>query len=220
MREIYRFLEELKQNNNREWFNANKDWYLAVKAEHEAFVNRLIPALAKVDPEVDGLSARDCIFRIYRVVRFSPNKEPYKTHIGAYMVKGGKKSPRAGYDVHIEPGNSLLSGGIWCPEPSLLKALRKDVYDNIDEFTGIIRDKKFQKYYTLDGEKLKTVPQPFPKDFPEGEMLKYKSYTVTNNIPDTFLERDDAIEQLVERFALMQPFNRFLNYTVEETWHN
>lgn len=218
MREIYRFLEELKQNNNREWFNANKDRYLAVKAKHEAFVNRLIPALAKVDPEVDGLMARDCIFRIYRDVRFSPNKEPYKTHIGAYMVKGGKKSPRAGYYVHIEPGNSLLSGGIWCPEPSLLKALRKDVYDNIDEFMGIIRDKKFQKYYTLDGEKLKTVPQPFPKDFPEGEMLKYKSYTVTNNIPDTFLERDDAIEQTVERFALMKPFNHFLNYTVEETW--
>ena len=218
MREIYRFLEELKQNNNREWFNANKDWYLTVKAEHEAFVNRLIPALAKVDPEVDGLTAKDCIFRIYRDVRFSPNKEPYKTHIGAYMVKGGKKSPRAGYYVHVEPGNSLLSGGIWCPEPSLLKALRKDVYDNIDEFTGIIRDKKFQKYYTLDGEKLKTVPQPFPKDFSEGEMLKYKSYTVINNIPDTFLERDDAIEQIVERFALMQPFNRFLNYTVEETW--
>ena len=218
MREIYRFLEELKQNNNREWFNANKDWYLAVKAEHEAFVNRLIPALAKVDPEIDGLTAKDCIYRIYRDVRFSPNKEPYKTHIGAYMVKGGKKSPRAGYYVHIEPGNSLLSGGIWYPEPSLLKALRKDVYDNIDEFTGIVRDKKFQKYYTLDGEKLKTVPQPFPKDFPEGEMLKYKSYTVTNNIPDTFLERVDAIEQIVERFALMQPFNRFLNYTVEETW--
>lgn len=218
MREIYRFLEELKQNNNREWFNANKDWYLSVKAEHESFVNRLIPALAKVDPEIDGLTAKDCIYRIYRDVRFSPNKEPYKTHIGAYMVKGGKKSPRAGYYVHIEPGNSLLSGGIWCPEPSLLKALRKDVYDNIDEFTGIVRDKKFQKYYTLDGEKLKTVPQPFPKDFPEGEMLKYKSYTVTNNIPDTFLERDDAIERIVERFALMQPFNRFLNYTVEETW--
>ena len=88
MREVYRFLEELRQNNNREWFNANKEWYLAVKAEHEAFINRLIPALAKVDPEVDGLTAKDCIFRIYRDVRFSPNKEPYKTHIGAYMVKG------------------------------------------------------------------------------------------------------------------------------------
>ena len=76
MREVYRFLEELRQNNNREWFNANKEWYLAVKAEHEAFINRLIPALAKVDPEVDGLTAKDCIFRIYRDVRFSPNKEP------------------------------------------------------------------------------------------------------------------------------------------------
>ena len=218
MREVYRFLEELRQNNNREWFNANKEWYLAVKEEHEAFINRLIPALAKVDPEVDGLTAKDCIFRIYRDVRFSPNKEPYKTHIGAYMVKGGKKSPRSGYYVHVEPGNSLLAGGIWCPEPSLLKALRKDVYDNIDEFTGIIRDKEFQKYYVLDGEKLKTVPAPFPKDFPEGELLKYKSYTIENKVPDSFFEGEDAIERIVKRLLVMQPFHRFLNYTVEETW--
>lgn len=218
MQEVYRFLEELRENNNREWFNTNKEWYLTVKAEHEAFINRLISALAKVDPEVDGLTAKDCIFRIYRDVRFSPNKEPYKTHIGAYMVKGGKKSPRSGYYVHVEPGNSLLAGGIWCPEPSLLKALRKDVYDNIDEFTGIIRDKEFQKYYTLDGEKLKTVPAPFPKDFPEGELLKYKSYTIENKVPDSFFEGADAIERIVERLLVMQPFHRFLNYTVEETW--
>lgn len=218
MREVYRFLEELKRNNNREWFNANKDWYLAVKSEHETFINRLILALAKVDPEVDGLTAKDCIFRIYRDVRFSPNKEPYKTYIGAYMVKGGKKSPRSGYYVHVEPGNSLLAGGIWCPEPSLLKALRKDVYDNIDEFTGIIRDKEFRKYYVLDGEKLKNVPAPFPKDFPEGELLKYKSYTIENKVTDTFFVEKDAIERVAKRLLLMQPFHRFLNYTVEETW--
>ena len=147
MAEVFRFLKELRENNNREWFHAHKEWYLTVKAGHEDFINRVIPALAVREPEVDGLMAKDCIFRIYRDIRFSPNKEPYKTHIGAYMVKGGKQSPRAGYYVHIEPGNCMIGGGIWCPEPSLLKALRKDVYDNIDEFTGIIRDTEFQKYY-------------------------------------------------------------------------
>ena len=98
-----------------------------MKARHEDFINQVIPALAVTEPDMDGLTAKDCIFRIYRDVRFSPNKEPYKTHIGAYMVKGGKQSPRAGYYVHIEPGNCMVGGGIWCPEPSLLKALRKDV---------------------------------------------------------------------------------------------
>ena len=218
MAEVFRFLEELRENNNREWFNAHKEWYLAVKAGHEDFINRVIPALAVTEPDVDGLTAKDCIFRIYRDVRFSPNKEPYKTHIGAYMVKGGKQSPRAGYYVHIEPGNCMIGGGIWCPEPSLLKALRKDVYDNIDEFTGIIRDAEFQKHYGLEGEKLKKVPAPFPADFPEGDLLKYKSYTVSNYVPDSFFEGGDVVERCVERLLLMQPFNHFLNYTVEETW--
>ena len=218
MAEVFRFLKELKENNNREWFNAHKEWYLAVKARHEDFINQVIPALAVTEPDMDGLTAKYCIFRIYRDVRFSPNKEPYKTHIGAYMVKGGKQSPRAGYYVHIEPGNCMVGGGIWCPEPSLLKALRKDVYDNIDEFTGILRDAKFQKYYVLEGEKLKKVPAPFPADFPEGDLLKYKSYTVSNYVPDSFFEREDVVERCVERLLLMQPFNRFLNYTVEETW--
>ena len=140
MAEVFRFLEELRENNNREWFNAHKEWYLTVKAEHEDFINRVILALAVTEPDVDGLTAKDCIFRIYRDVRFSPNKDPYKTHIGAYMVKGGKQSPRAGYYVHVEPGNCMIGGGIWCPEPSLLKALRKDVFDYIYVFTGIIRD--------------------------------------------------------------------------------
>ena len=87
MAEVFRFLKELKENNNREWFNAHKEWYLAVKARHEDFINQVIPALAVTEPDMDGLTAKDCIFRIYRDVRFSPNKEPCKTHIGAYMVK-------------------------------------------------------------------------------------------------------------------------------------
>lgn len=92
------------------------------------------------------------------------------------------------------------------------------MYDNIEEFTGIIRKPEFQKQYVLDGEKLKKVPAPFPSDFPEGELLKYKSYTVLNVVPDSFFEGRNVIERCVERLLLIQPFNRFLNYTVEETW--
>lgn len=218
MDEIFRFLRELRENNNREWFQANKEWYLRVKAKHEAFINQVIEVLAKREPDVEGLEAKDCTYRIYRDMRFSPDKTPYKTHIGAYMVRGGKKSPRAGYYIHLEPDHCLFGGGIWCPELSLLKALRQDVHDNIEEFTGIVEDPKFSKYYVVEGEKLKNVPAPFPKDFAGGEWLKFKSYTVSNYVPESFFKGEHVIEHIVDRLMLMQPFNRFLNYTVEETW--
>ena len=114
---------------------------------------------------------------------------------------------------------SLLAGGIWCPPPALLKALRMDIYGNIEEFSEIMRDKEFSKYYRLDGEKLKKVPAPFPSDFPEAEWLKYKYYTVEGDVDDAFFCGDGAAERVARRLALIVPFNRFLNYTVDESWH-
>ncbi|WP_294140886.1 DUF2461 domain-containing protein [uncultured Sanguibacteroides sp.] len=217
MKEILHFLSDLKENNNREWFQANKSRYLKIKVLHEEFIGELIREIAKFDPEIDGLAVKDCIFRIYRDTRFATDKTPYKTHIGAFMARGGKMDPRGGYYVHIEPGGSLFAGGIWCPPPAMLKALRQDVYDNIEEFTSIIREPEFAKYYYMDGEKLKKVPLPFPKDFPEGELLKYKNYTVTNDVSDAFWEGDHLVERCAERLKLLLPFNRFLNYTVDES---
>lgn len=217
MKEVLSFLSDLKENNNREWFQANKSRYLKIKAIHEEFIRELIQEIAEFDPEIDGLLVKDCIFRIYRDTRFAADKTPYKTHIGAFMVKGGKMNPRGGYYVHIEPGGSLFAGGIWCPSPAMLKALRRDVYDNVEEFLAIIRNPEFEKYYYMDGEKLKKVPVPFPKDFPEAELLKYKTYTVTNRISDGFWEEDRLVKRCAERLKLLLPFNRFLNYTVDES---
>ena len=219
MEEVYRFLKELRAHNDREWFHANKEWYLEVKALHEAFIDEIIGVLAKVDGEVEGLTAKDCVFRIYRDIRFSLDNSPYKTHIGAFIAKGGRMAPRGGYYVHVEPGHSLLAGGIWCPPPALLKALRMDIYGNVEEFSEIMRDKEFSKYYRLDGEKLKKVPAPFPSDFPEAEWLKYKYYTVEGDVDDAFFCGDGAAERVARRLALIVPFNRFLNYTVDESWH-
>lgn len=217
MKQVFDFLRELKENNNREWFQENKKRYLEVKSVYEQFIREVIEGIAKFDPEIDGLEVKDCTFRIYRDVRFSSDKSPYKTHMGAFMVRGGKMNPRGGYYVHVDPEESLFAGGIWCPGPALLKALRRDVYDNVEEFTSIIRDKKFAKYYRMDGEKLKKVPTPFPADFPEAELLKYKMYTVTNHVPESFFEGPEAVKKSVERLKLLLPFNRFLNYTVDES---
>ncbi|MDR1097521.1 MAG: DUF2461 domain-containing protein [Tannerella sp.] len=218
MKAFFKFLKELQANNNREWFKANKQRYDALYRDFVETVRQLIAGIATFDPEVAGLDAKNCIYRIYRDIRFSPDKTPYKTHFGAYMTGyGGRTSPYGGYYLHIEPGNSLVSGGVWCPEPALLKRLRHDIYDNVEEFTAIIEDGKFRKVYgELEGDVLKRVPDGFPKDSPCGDLLRHKSFVVSAMKPEQFFCSKDWIDEAVEDFRLLYPFNRFLNYTVGE----
>lgn len=189
MKEIYDFLRELRENNDREWFNAHKKRYVELKAWFDEWVGKLIEKTAGFDEEIEGLNVKDCVYRIYRDVRFSPDKSPYKTHFAAYLASpGGRNSQRAGYYVHLEPDGSLLGGGLYCPEPSLLKKLRQDIYDNIEEFTSILEEKKFAAEFAgIDAtDKLKKVPAPFPSDFPQGDLLKYKHYDIVTYKPDSF----------------------------------
>jgi uncharacterized protein (TIGR02453 family) len=216
---ILQFLAELNQNNNREWFAENKEKYQHALADFEQMVNYLIAHIAEFDKDIAGLQAKDCTFRIYRDVRFSHDKSPYKNHFGAYISsKGGRKSQRAGYYIHMELGYCMLSGGIYCPQPEVLKALRQAVYDNIEEFKGIVENPTFAKTFVIgETDKLKTVPRGFPKDFPDAEYLKQKHYTVAHMVSDDFFASDDSMEKSVEVFKRMQPLNKFLNYTVDDT---
>lgn len=116
------FLSELKQNNNRDWFQQNKEWYLKIKSDHEKLVSEIITGLSVIDSQLQLLKPAECVFRIYRDVRFSKNKDPYKTALGAVFSKGGRKGKYAGYYLHIEPGNSFAGGGIWRPDSDVLKA--------------------------------------------------------------------------------------------------
>jgi uncharacterized protein (TIGR02453 family) len=209
---IFDFLKNLEQNNNRPWFDENKETYEAAKSDFEQFIDVLIPRLKEFDDDIDVFSSKECIFRIYRDVRFSKNKDPYKTNFGAYIVKGGRKSPYAGYYVHIQPSESFIGGGIYQPSPEVLKSVRKEIYENIDEFKEIINDARFKKYFPeLYGEALKTAPKDFPKDFPDIDLLKFKHYTVIHNIKDSFYSSPDLLEKLIEIFKVQYPFNRFLN---------
>lgn len=215
---LFTFLNELSVNNNREWFQDNKKRYDALRNEFIETVRLLIDRIATFDPEIAGLEAKNCIYRIYRDVRFSQDKTPYKTHFGAYMTgHGGRTSPYGGYYLHLEPGNSLLSGGVWCPPSPLLKKLRKDIYDNIDEFVAIIENKDFkQTFPMLEGEMLKRMPDGFPADSPYGYILKHKYFTVLAPKPEEYFYTDNWMDQAVEDFKKLYPFNRFLNYTVGE----
>ncbi len=216
-KQLVQFLRDLQANNNRPWFQENKDRYETVRKEFVANVQELIDKIAVFDPAVAGLEAKDCMYRIYRDIRFSPNKLPYKNHMGAYLSKGGRKSVYSGYYIHIEPGNCILSGGLWRPDPPILKALRKDIYENMDEFIEILENPEFKKYYPgLDGEQLKRMPAGFPIDTPHGEVLLFKDYCITASVPDDFFYRKNWIEEAVEIFKKQLPFHRFLNFTVDE----
>ena len=128
---ILQFLSELKTNNNREWFADNKDWYNKVRKEFESLSQELIIEISKFDDDIKHVEVKDCVFRIYRDTRFSHDKSPYKTHFGVFIASaGGRKSQRGGYYLHLDPAECFVAVGVWCPQPDLLKALRKSVFEH------------------------------------------------------------------------------------------
>jgi uncharacterized protein (TIGR02453 family) len=207
------FLQKLAKNNNKIWFDKHRDEYEAAKDDFEALVTGIINGLAVTEPAFKQQKAKDSIFRIYRDVRFSKDKTPYKTHFSADFSKGGRKSPGAGYYLHIEPGGkSFAGGGIWMPDAPLLKSVRQEIDYNFKEFKAIIEDKKFKK--TLDkinGEQLKTMPQGYTADNPAIEYLKMKSFVTGSNIPNADITGKGLVKKVLEIFTTMRPFINFLN---------
>jgi uncharacterized protein (TIGR02453 family) len=211
------FLKDLAANNNREWFQANKAVYEEAKEEFESVVNGLIPAISKFDDTVKFLTAKDCMFRFYRDVRFSKDKSPYKTNFGAFITKGGKKSHGPGYYFHVQPGECFLSGGIWQPEPDLVKKIRKEIYYNVSEIKGILSDKAFTKYFDGidDWDKQKLAPADFPKDFPDMDLLKNRSFTVSHNLDEKILFSDKLHDYALKVYKTLYPYNEFLRRAIE-----
>ncbi len=212
------FLSILKENNYKEWYHENKPRYEEAKVEFEIFVKQLITLIGEFDKSLGFLEPKDCTFRIFRDIRFSKDKTPYKTNFGAFIARGGRKSENGGYYFHLEPGNSLLAGGIWMPQPDLLKAIRNEIYHNTEEFIQIIKSGEFKKYFdSIDNESvLKTVPKDYPKDWPHIDLLKYKSYTVSTPLPEAILTGPDLSVYTSKVFKALFPFNKFLNQVVED----
>jgi uncharacterized protein (TIGR02453 family) len=210
-----KFLKELRKNNNKPWFDAHRKQYEVAKNDFETFIQSVLENHSKNDPDLKELTAKKCMFRINRDVRFSKDKSPYKTNFGASMDKGGKKSGLAGYYFHLEPGKSFLGGGIWMPQPDALKKVRQEIDYCLDEFKKIIGARKFQtvygKLYTGEGIQLSKVPQGFEKDNPAGEYLKFKSWLVLADLSDSTLTSKELLKKTVDAFSVLQPFIKFLN---------
>lgn len=218
MKKVLSFLKELRNNNEREWFNTHKDKYQAAMAEFEQFIELLISEIAEFDPDIKNITPKDCIFRIYNDVRFAKNKPPYKEHFGAWIIAGGKKvdNTKAGYYIHIEPGASFVGGGMYHPQAPQLQKIRKYIEHNAKELKTILSSKEFKKYYPgmWDEDKLSRPPAGFDKDHPDIELIKYKSYVVMNMIPDEMILSNDLLSHLAKTCKAQQPFNDFLNDAV------
>ncbi|MFH1159729.1 MAG: DUF2461 domain-containing protein [bacterium] len=211
------FLKELEKNNTREWFHANKGWHDESRMEMENLVNVLIPEIARFDPSVKFVNASDCMFRIFRDVRFSKDKSPYKNNFGAWITRKGRKSCGPGYYIHIQPGQSFLSGGVYMPDPDILKKIRQEIYYNVAGFKKILGYTEIRKFINgLDEmDKLKKAPKDFPADFPEIELLKNRHFTVSSTLSEKQILDKSFPEYVLKVFRAMQPFNAFLGRAME-----
>ena len=213
------FLKKLSKNNNKPWFDANRKEYEKARADFEVFIQNVINGFAKSDPSIASLTAKACMFRINRDIRFSKDKTPYKKNFAASINRGGKKSIYAGYYFHLEPGNTFVGGGIWMPMPGETQKIRQEIDYSLDEFKKIVGSKKFiATYKNLDRDpeiSLTNVPKGYEKDNPAAPFLKLKSWIAMKGLSDAELVSKSLVKDTVEAFKTIQPLIYFLNRAVE-----
>jgi uncharacterized protein (TIGR02453 family) len=207
------FLDDLKNNNHRDWFEANQKRYDAYKKEYKQLAEAFIAEMSKGDSTLSHLEAKNCTFRINRDLRFSKDKSPYKTNMGIWMSSGAKGFNLAGYYIHIEKGASFIAAGLHQPEADDLKKIRREIDGFHDDLEAIVGNAAFKKLYgDLDRENaLKTMPKGFDKEHPAIEFLKLKSFTATAKLSDKDIEDKDFVKKTSKKLLALKPLVEFLN---------
>ncbi|PJZ83988.1 DUF2461 domain-containing protein [Leptospira harrisiae] len=211
------FLSELQLNNNRNWFLENKDRFLVIQNELVLMTGYLLAGIEKFDKSVNGVDPKSCIFRIHKDVRFAKDKSPYKTHFGIFMRGGNKKIDGTGYYLHIEPGQSLIGGGCYMPDPKALYKIRESMITNSKMIKTILEDRKFVQDFGTEfyAEKLKTAPKGFDKDHPMIELLKYKGFAVAKKIKNAELTSEQFVSETLKSYRNLYPLNQFLEKAMD-----
>lgn len=218
MKEIINFLRQLECNNNRDWFNAHKTAYQRVQMKYHDFIDALISEIATFDSSIADQTAKDCTFRIYRDTRFSYDKTPYKTHMGAFICPGGKKSGYSGYYFHLGtgregyPGEHMLATGDYCHTPEALRILREDITNGDGDFERTLHDAPDFKL-DLEGA-LKRNPKGFPVDAPYSEYIRLKAYCLVCHVDDEFMTSTDLVKRVAELFYTTKPFLDYINRAI------
>lgn len=216
--QLLQFLDELSLHNDRDWFAAHRAEYDRVHDHFMHLAEAFLHVVAEVDETVMPLTPRDCVWRIYRDTRFSADKRPYKEWLGIFVAaKGGKKSPRGGYYLHLQPGQSMFAGGIWCPDKDLLKTLRQEVEANYEELEEIMTAPTWKRWFDdFDTDQmLKRVPAGFDPEFCHADWLKRKAYTFSCRLSDELVCSDKLMDTMHDIVTAAKPMNDWLNYVFE-----
>ena len=201
-----RFLKDLEKHNNREWFTGHKDQYDAALANVNQFRDAVLQQLNKTDVIEDGR-----VFRIYRDVRFSKDKAPYKNNFGIHFTRAGKER-RGGYYLHIQPGESFAGGGFWSPEPQDLKRIRDEFAFDDKPIRKLIANKTFTKYFgTLNGDELKTAPSGYDRDHPAIDLIRKKQYIIGRKFNNKEVIDPLFLKEVILSFQAMRPFFDYMS---------
>ncbi|MFM6948093.1 MAG: DUF2461 domain-containing protein [Aquirufa sp.] len=209
---LFSFLTDLKVNNNREWFAQNKSRFDAEKKAFEAVILELIEEFKEFE-NMDGVQVKDCSYRIYKDVRFSKDKSPYKTWFSASFSEGGRKSGLMDYYLHIEPGNkSFLGGGMYAPTPDQLLKYRQEIDYNAESLKKIIYSPEFvARFGEAEGVSLKNSPKGFEKDHPDLDLIRKKQIFFWQKFSDKEVQNPEFIPHLMQSAKVLKPFLDYLN---------
>lgn len=214
-KETLQFLDDLKANNNRDWFLENKKRYEVFKKDYQQLVADLLDAMKPLDPSLEMLEVKNCTFRINRDIRFSKDKTPYKSHLGIWLSSGAKGLNRSGYYIHLEKGTSFIAGGLYCPESEDLKKMRKEIAYFYDDLEAILEEKDFKREFgdfdRNEKDTLKNPPRGYDKEHPAIELLKLKSFESSQKIEFSAAAKKDFVAVMSRKLIALKPLNDFIN---------
>lgn len=211
---IIGFLKVLRENNDRDWFNAHKDQWLEVKAQAEDFSAWLCANMVDLDKDLAFVKPKDCVYRIYRDTRFSPDKRPYKSHVGIGISRQGRHGYCSGYYIHFEPGASMYGAGVYGLEPAKLKKVRDGIYFESAKLKDILSHPDVVEIYggkMEEAARMKIPPKGYDKNFPDIDLLKYRYYFLEHKVSDQDVESPEYALEVLKGMKAAYPFNRFLN---------
>jgi uncharacterized protein (TIGR02453 family) len=214
-KDTLQFLDDLKANNNRDWFLENKKRYEAFKKDYQQLVADLLDAMKPLDPSLEMLEVKNCTFRINRDIRFSKDKTPYKSHLGIWLSSGAKGLNRSGYYIHLEKGASFIAGGLYCPESEDLKKMRKEIAFFYEDLEAILAEKDFKSEFgdfdRNEKDTLKNPPRGYDKEHPAIELLKLKSFEASQKIDFSAASKKDFVAVMSQKLIALKPLNDYIN---------
>jgi uncharacterized protein (TIGR02453 family) len=218
-KEALQFLDDLKANNNKEWFHDNKKRYESYKKEYYNLIASVLDELKPLDKSLETVEVKKCGFRINRDIRFSKDKSPYKTNMGMWFSTNQNSKNSPGYYIHFEKGNSFIGGGVWCPDTEELKKIRKEIAFFHEDLEKIINSKEFKREFKEidrnENNRLKKAPKDYEPDHPAIEFLKLKSFTASQKIEDKSFTEKDFSKKIAKKLIALKPLNDFLNRALE-----